>query len=299
MKKVVAIIVGLALLLSLNTTALAVKKDTLSPSVTNSYPYDSQRNVMVESKLIIRFSEDVVKGRAFSLLKVKDSDGKLVSFTYELKGNILQLIPRVNLYYDSEYFIDVPAHAVKDVNGNELQNEFTVTFMTENKAAAYGSLAQEQQEEGKSTHTIKFDAVIQDTLDTSEQAYLIAAFRSFGILINDIRVEDAEEPEEEKPEEPEEEAIEDTVEETDGEIEYTEFDVYLVDPGPTKIQLIRIIRALTGLGLKEAKDLVDGTASGPKIVKSGISSEEANQCVDKIEEQGGTTVMVGHGEIPY
>jgi large subunit ribosomal protein L7/L12 len=65
--------------------------------------------------------------------------------------------------------------------------------------------------------------------------------------------------------------------------EQTEFTVTLKEAGAKKIQVIKVVRELTGLGLKEAKDLVDGA---PNAVKSGVSKDEANQIRAKLEEQG-------------
>jgi len=65
--------------------------------------------------------------------------------------------------------------------------------------------------------------------------------------------------------------------------EKTEFDVVLRDAGGKKIQVIKVVRELTGLGLKEAKDLVDGA---PQTVKAGVSKDEANTIKAKLEEQG-------------
>jgi large subunit ribosomal protein L7/L12 len=65
--------------------------------------------------------------------------------------------------------------------------------------------------------------------------------------------------------------------------EKTSFDVILAAAGDKKIQVIKVVRELTGLGLKEAKDLVDGA---PKPVKTGISKEEADAMKAKLEEQG-------------
>jgi large subunit ribosomal protein L7/L12 len=66
--------------------------------------------------------------------------------------------------------------------------------------------------------------------------------------------------------------------------EKTEFDAILVDSGEKKIQVIKVVRELTSLGLKEAKDLVDGI---PKPVMEGIPSAEAEEIKKKIEEVGG------------
>jgi large subunit ribosomal protein L7/L12 len=68
------------------------------------------------------------------------------------------------------------------------------------------------------------------------------------------------------------------------EAEQTEFTVVLVSPGDKKIQVIKEVRGITGLGLKEAKALVDGA---PANVKEGVSKEEANEIKEKIEAAGG------------
>ena len=65
--------------------------------------------------------------------------------------------------------------------------------------------------------------------------------------------------------------------------EQTEFTVRLVGAGDKKIQVIKVVREITGLGLKEAKDLVDGA---PSTVKEGVSKDEANTLKGKLEEQG-------------
>lgn len=66
--------------------------------------------------------------------------------------------------------------------------------------------------------------------------------------------------------------------------EKTEFDVVLAEVGEKKIQVIKVVRELTGLGLKEAKDLVDGA---PKPIKEGVPKAEAESIKKKIEEVGG------------
>jgi large subunit ribosomal protein L7/L12 len=67
--------------------------------------------------------------------------------------------------------------------------------------------------------------------------------------------------------------------------EQTSFDVVLTAAGDKKIQVIKVVRALTGLGLKEAKDLVD---SAPKPVKEGVAREEADSVKGQLEEAGAT-----------
>jgi large subunit ribosomal protein L7/L12 len=70
--------------------------------------------------------------------------------------------------------------------------------------------------------------------------------------------------------------------------EKTSFDVVLTEAGGQKIQVIKVVRAVTGLGLKEAKDLVD---SAPKPVKEGAAQEEADQIKAQLEEAGATVEL--------
>ena len=65
--------------------------------------------------------------------------------------------------------------------------------------------------------------------------------------------------------------------------EKTEFDVELTEVGPNKVKVIKVVREVTGLGLKEAKDVVDGA---PKVVKEGASKEEAEDIKTKLEAEG-------------
>lgn len=70
--------------------------------------------------------------------------------------------------------------------------------------------------------------------------------------------------------------------------EKTSFNVELTNGGAQKIQVIKVLREVTSLGLKEAKDLVD---AAPKVVKEGISKEEAEEMKKKLEEAGATVVI--------
>lgn len=70
--------------------------------------------------------------------------------------------------------------------------------------------------------------------------------------------------------------------------EKTSFDVVLTDVGANKIQVIKVVRDATGLGLKEAKELVDGA---PKVIKEGASKAEAEDIKAKLEEQGAKVTL--------
>ena len=70
--------------------------------------------------------------------------------------------------------------------------------------------------------------------------------------------------------------------------EKDEFDVELTEVGPNKVKVIKVVREATGLGLKEAKDVVDGA---PKVVKAGASKEEAEDIKTKLEAEGAKVTL--------
>lgn len=70
--------------------------------------------------------------------------------------------------------------------------------------------------------------------------------------------------------------------------EKTEFNVELTEAGPNKVKVIKVVRDVTGLGLKEAKDLVDGA---PKMVKEGVSKAEAEEIKTKLEAEGAKVTL--------
>lgn len=72
------------------------------------------------------------------------------------------------------------------------------------------------------------------------------------------------------------------------EEEKTEFDVELTEVGPNKVKVIKVVREATGLGLKEAKEVVD---SAPKAVKTGVSKEEAEELKTKLEAEGAKVTL--------
>ena len=70
--------------------------------------------------------------------------------------------------------------------------------------------------------------------------------------------------------------------------EKTEFDVELTEVGPNKVKVIKVVREATGLGLKEAKDVVDGA---PKVIKEGASKAEAEEMKTKLEAEGAKVTL--------
>ncbi len=72
------------------------------------------------------------------------------------------------------------------------------------------------------------------------------------------------------------------------EEEKTEFDVELTEIGPNKVKVIKVVREITGLGLKDAKDMVEGA---PKVIKEGASKSEADEIKAKIEAEGAKVTL--------
>ena len=72
------------------------------------------------------------------------------------------------------------------------------------------------------------------------------------------------------------------------EEEKTEFDVELTEVGPNKVKVIKVVREVTGLGLKEAKEVVDGA---PKVLKEGVSKEEAEDIQKKLDAEGAKVTL--------
>ena len=70
--------------------------------------------------------------------------------------------------------------------------------------------------------------------------------------------------------------------------EKTEFDVELTEVGPNKVKVIKVVRGITGLGLKEAKEVVDGA---PKVLKEGVSKEEAEDIQKKLDAEGAKVTL--------
>lgn len=73
-----------------------------------------------------------------------------------------------------------------------------------------------------------------------------------------------------------------------GAEEKSEFDVELTEVGPNKVKVIKVVREATGLGLKEAKEMVD---NAPKVIKEGASKEEAEEIKTKLEAEGATATL--------
>ncbi len=131
MKKMISILCVFAVLLFAAEPAQAAAKDTKAPTVTKISPANLATDIMIESSIVVRFSESIVKGKSISKVAVKDANKKAVTYTYEIKDNLLIITPKADLKYNTQYTVTIPADAVKDKAGNSLKKSATGDFLTE------------------------------------------------------------------------------------------------------------------------------------------------------------------------
>lgn len=296
MKKAVVLVLGFILLLSLAYPVLAAKRDTLKPYLTTSTPFDEQVNVLKDSKIIVQFNEVLLKGNGSRKIKIVDSNNKEVDQEIFYSGSILWLTPKRSLNYGEEYRIIIPSTAFKDKSGNFLAQDYQIDFMTESEDVAMG-IAKDSDVTEASNYTIGIDVVMDKPLNEDEKSYLLAALKAIGIRTKDINVKERDEENiESEPDATLEEVNETVEEENQPEEDTISHDLYLVDYGNNKTMVIKIIRELTGLGLKEANDLVNATADRPQLLLEGIGSADTGACSKRLEVQGATVLILNHGE---
>lgn len=296
MKKVVVIIIGFILLLSISYPVVAAKRDTEKPFLTTSSPFDEQMNVLKDSKIIVQFNEVLLIGKDFGRIKIMDSNNKAVDREISYSGSIVWITPKKSLNYEMEYRIHIPSTAFKDKSGNFLAQDYQIAFMTESEEAAMG-ITQESDVTEACNYMIGIDAEMEKPLNEVEKSYLIAALKAIGVRAKDIYVKERDE--ENTASEPDAalEEVNDIVEEENQPEEDTIlYDLYLVDYGDNKIRVISIIRELTGLGLKEINELVNATADRPQLLLEGIGSADTGSCAKRLEVQGATVLILNHGE---
>jgi ribosomal protein L7/L12 len=282
---------------------LASAKGEKKLIITNTYPKKCEMNVMVESKVSIRFNEAIQKGYGISNISFQGTGSDYIAYTYEIKGNILQLIPKKNLKIGMKYTIIIPSNAIKDKSGNYMEEGYKLTFITE-EDYVQNSGKEEQETTLDSSHRITIEAIMENELSDDEKAYLTETLRSIGVVVKSVDTEkivaedtggEAAEVSEESAETSEvaEGASQDSGVEAVNDNEAVEFDVILVDSGGYKIQVIKVIREITTWGLRQAKDIADNP---PKVVKEGVSREAAEEAARLLEEVGATTSIVPHDQ---
>ncbi len=187
MKKVIAILCAFVVLLSGAVPAQAASKDTKAPTVTKISPANLATDVMIESNIVIRFSEKIVKGKAISKITLKDANNKSVAYTYEIKNNLLILTPKTNLKYNTQYTVKVPADAVKDKAGNSLKKSASSDFLTELDPSKKADV-----DSSGTTYRIVIEANLDQEPTAETQSYLEQYMKLMGVDAKIISVEPVE-----------------------------------------------------------------------------------------------------------
>jgi methionine-rich copper-binding protein CopC len=169
----------------------AAKKDTKAPTITKTNPIDCDSDVMIESTIIIRFSEKIQKGRNIAKISLKESDLKSIGFSYEIKDNLLEITPKADFKYNTIYTVTVPASAVKDAAGNNLARAYTFNFITEISPA---EAAKQSANTETKKYIIEIEANLDGELTEAQIAYFSQILKNFGIdaAFLDIREADEE-----------------------------------------------------------------------------------------------------------
>ena len=189
MKKLISVICIILMLTGMTSTVEAAKKDTKAPVITKSSPVDCGSDIMIESSILIRFDEGLMKGKNIAKISLKENETKNIGFTYELTGGFLKLIPKANLKYKTLYTVTIPAAAVKDASGNSFAKAYSFNFITEEDpkvvAANTGSTV-------GTKYIIEIEATLQKILDATTITYFEEMLERFGIdaTFKDIYVEE-------------------------------------------------------------------------------------------------------------
>jgi hypothetical protein len=165
-------------------TVYAAAKDTKAPTITKTSPIDKATDIMKECEIIIRFSEIIKKGKTIDQISIKSVLGKVVSYTYEIKDNLLILTPKSKLSYNTNYTVTVPSGAVKDIAGNILKKDKSFDFITEEDPKAKSDEASEGI-----TYDIGLRATLQGEFTTIMQQFLVQYLNQYGIDAKITKVE--------------------------------------------------------------------------------------------------------------
>jgi uncharacterized Zn ribbon protein len=183
-KKLFAFLCFLLITVSISTPAYAAKKDTKAPTVAKTNPEEKATDVMIEDRLVVRFSEKIKKGKTIDQISLTGTGAKASDYTYELKDNLLILTPVKKLSYNREYTLRIPAGAVKDAAGNSLKEDFTLTFITEEDPAKLKNV-----EPVEMNYRLEVEAALQGEFTDNMKAFLVQYLKLFGIDANVTKVE--------------------------------------------------------------------------------------------------------------
>ncbi len=176
MKKAIAFICILLVMMSMTSTAFAAKKDTKAPTVTKTSPMDKSGGIMKETTIVVRFSENIANGKTIKNMSLTDGNGKAVKYSFKITDNLLTVTPKSALKYNMAYTLVVPASAVVDKAGNALKGAYTLNFITEENPSA--------KQEGVDTayqYNMEIEANLLGELTEGMQLYMIQYLKMFGI----------------------------------------------------------------------------------------------------------------------
>ncbi len=161
LKRLIAILCVVAMTMGINSQVFAdnknpVKKDTVAPVITKTSQKNNAVNVNTNKEIVITFSENVVKGQAFSKIKITDKKNKVLPVKISINKNTCVIKPKTNFEYNSNYTLTIPVGAVKDKAGNSLKKSLVLKFKTKSKPAAKPTKAPAPTPIPKPTLKLKF-----------------------------------------------------------------------------------------------------------------------------------------------
>lgn len=181
MKKILAFFCVIAILVTISSpvsaTVSSVKADTKAPTIVKTYPADGSKDVMVESSIMLRFSETLRKGKNIAKVTLKEAGTTKVEFTYELSGNLITITPDAKLKYNTLYTVTVPASAVKDKAGNNFAKMYSFTFLTEKDPAD----TKEEVKTGSYQYILEIEANLDHKLTDIEVENFTQLLKGFGL----------------------------------------------------------------------------------------------------------------------
>lgn len=185
MRKLISAICIITLIISMTSPAYAAAKDTKAPTITKTSPADKATDIMRESEIIIRFSENIKKGKAIDDISINAVLGNEVSFTYEIKDNLLIITPKAKLSYHMDYTVTLPSGAVKDSAGNNLKKAYTFDFITEKDPKS-----EPIEVTDGFTYDIGLQATMQGEFSEPLRGYLIQYLEMLGIKAEITKVKE-------------------------------------------------------------------------------------------------------------
>ena len=184
MKKVISFLCAVLILSCMVSPAYAATKDTKAPTITKTNPEEKGTSVMVEASIVIRFSENIKKGKAINEITLQGLMMKNSEYTYDIKDNLLIIKPKEDLKYNKEYTLTIPAAAVKDASGNSLKKDFTLSFITEEDPSKVVEAVPTATK-----YKVEIEADLNGEFTTAMQQYLVAFLKQYGITAKITNVE--------------------------------------------------------------------------------------------------------------